>query len=193
MSKERPPASKNVRSFQTAEKGDLESACPWGAEIGPTPKADLECGRYVAAFFPRRHVASFQSADMSAHSKRSARRLAQKLLVRPARAEGDPHGRPLPTCDLVEATSLLVSVLLPHNVNSFGIGLALNFYTLWALLNLAVPKTVRAFQQSEISSSYRLGAAQGLTPSATDAAGNTPTPRATPSLGGLSSLFSRRL
>ena len=117
MSKERPPASKNLRSFQTAEKGDLESACPWGAEIGPTPKADLECGRYVAAFFPRRHVASFQSADMSAHSKPSARRLAQKLLVRPARAEGDPHGRPLPTCDLVKATSLLMSVLLLHNVN----------------------------------------------------------------------------
>src|SRR5438132_1917851 len=30
MSKERPPACKNLRSFQTAEKGDLESACPWG-------------------------------------------------------------------------------------------------------------------------------------------------------------------
>jgi hypothetical protein len=44
----------------------------------------------VAAFFPRRHIASLRSADMSAHSKRSARRLAQKLLVRPARAEGDP-------------------------------------------------------------------------------------------------------
>jgi hypothetical protein len=73
--------------------------------------------RHVAAFFPRRHVASFQSADMSAHSKRSTGRLAQKLLVRPARAEGDPHGRPLLTCDLVKATSLLVSVLLPHNVN----------------------------------------------------------------------------
>ena len=98
MSKERPAACKNLRSFQTAEKGDLESACPWGV-------------------FPRPHVASLRSADMSAHSIRSAGRLAQKLLVRPARAEGDPHGRPLPTCDLVEATSLLVSVLLPHSVN----------------------------------------------------------------------------
>src|ERR1700726_61831 len=72
------------------------------------------------------HLAIRVARDMSPRSKawicpprskRSVGRLAQKLLVRPARAEGDPHRRPLPTCDLVKATSLLVSVLLPHNVN----------------------------------------------------------------------------
>src|SRR5438552_14012286 len=46
-----------------------------------------------------------------------ARRPAEKFLIRPVRVERDVYGRPLPTCDLVKATSLLVSVLLPHNVN----------------------------------------------------------------------------
>jgi len=43
MSKERPPACKNLRSFQTAEKGDLESAC-LGGQKSAQPRADLECG-----------------------------------------------------------------------------------------------------------------------------------------------------
>jgi hypothetical protein len=58
MSKERPPACKNLRSFQTAEKGDLESACPWGCRNRPSPERRFGVRRYVAAFFPRRHVAS---------------------------------------------------------------------------------------------------------------------------------------
>ena len=111
MSKERPLACKNLRSFQTAEKGDLESAC-LGGQKSAQPRADLECGDASPLFF---------RGDMSPRSKaRTCPRTPygpregsrKKLLVRPARAEGDPHGRPLPTCDSVKATSLLVSVLL---------------------------------------------------------------------------------
>ena len=108
MSKERPPTCKNLRSSQTAEKGDLESAC-LGGQKSAQPRADLECGDASPLFF---------RGDMSPRSEaRTCPRTPYDLRESPrrnssldqsARAERDVYGRPSPTCDLVKATSVAV-------------------------------------------------------------------------------------
>src|SRR2546428_12635113 len=105
MSKERPPACKNLRSFQTAEKGDLESAC-LGGQKSAQPRADLECGDASPLFFRGDMSPRPEARTCPRNSISPARRPAEKFLIRPVRAERDVYGRPSPTCDLVRATSV---------------------------------------------------------------------------------------
>src|SRR5438128_5627466 len=88
MSKERPPACKNLRSFQTAEKGDLRANLSLGASF----RGDMS---------PRSEARTCPHNSIS-----PARRPAEKFLIKPTRAERDVYGRPSPTCDLVKATSV---------------------------------------------------------------------------------------
>src|SRR5437667_6628204 len=82
------PACKNLRSFQTAEKGELESACLGGRLSEATCRLAPKRG----------HVRATPCGPREGSRK--------KLLVRPTRAEGNVYGRPSPTCDLVKATSV---------------------------------------------------------------------------------------
>jgi hypothetical protein len=170
MSKGRPAACKNLRSFQTAKKGDLENACPWGAEIGPAQKGDLECADASPLFF-RGDISPRSEARTCPRTPNGPREGSRKNYSLGQRApKVTPHGRSLPTCDLVKATSLLVSVLLPHNVNRLWDLAGPQFLHTLGTAEPCSAENRLAFQQSEIGSGYRLGGAQGLTPSGTDAA-----------------------
>src|SRR5438132_5897899 len=71
MSKERPPACKNLRSFQTAEKGDLRANLSLGASF----RGDMS---------PRSEARTCPHNSIS-----PARRPAEKFLIKPTRAERD--------------------------------------------------------------------------------------------------------